>query len=255
MATVGLIIDAVIVLLLVVFAVVGLKKGFLKSVISLFSWVVCIIIAVLLAKYVAKCINGIYDFSALFGDKIAKSLIKSNDYFSLAINSFPTKESLIASIPTSTNKVLAQAIKMFFNKSNVDMTSTKSIGEATGDGLGDIIMVIISAILIFIVLKIILALLNRFFERLTNIKIIGGLDKALGLTFGLIKAALIIIALNLVLVGMSLVPMVNKTITPIIQDNTYVEKVVYNKTDDVVEKHFIKGDLIKNWVSDLWDAR
>ncbi|MBE7076385.1 MAG: CvpA family protein [Clostridiales bacterium] len=256
MATIGLVIDIIIVGLLIVFAISGLKKGFMKSIISLFSWVVCIVIAVFVAKYVANLINGIYDFSALIGGKISKSLIKSNDYFSLAVSSFGTKANLIKAIPDSTNKVLASILKVFFEKSNDDiMTSNKSVGEVTGDGLGSIIMLIISAILVFIILKIIVALLSRFFDKLANIKIIGGLDKILGLTLGIIKAGLIIITLNLILVGLSLMPVVNKTITPIIQDNTHVEKVIYNETDKFVEKHVIKGDLIKNWVSDLWDAR
>ena len=73
MSTVGIIIDVIIVAILVIFGIIGFNKGFLKSIISLFSWVVCLVIAILTAKYVASWINGIYDFSSLIGGKIAEN--------------------------------------------------------------------------------------------------------------------------------------------------------------------------------------
>ena len=86
-STIGIIIDIAIVLALVVFGLIGLKKGFLHSILSLFSWSVCIIIAVLVAKYVSGWINGIYDVSALIGGKIEGSLLSSNEFFATAVNS------------------------------------------------------------------------------------------------------------------------------------------------------------------------
>ena len=82
MATIGLIIDVLIVASIVIFGIIGFRKGFLKSFISLFSWVVCIVIAIFTAKYVAGWINGIYDFSSLIGDKITSGLNSTNEFFS-----------------------------------------------------------------------------------------------------------------------------------------------------------------------------
>ena len=42
---------------------------------------------------------------------------------------------------------------------------------------------------------------------------------------------------------------------PIIKDNTHIEKVVYNKTDELFGKYVIEGDTVKNWVEDLWEKR
>ena len=111
-ATIGLIVDIVLVLALTIYAIIGFKKGLFKSVISLFSWSVCLIIAVLTAKYVANWINGIYDFAGFFAGKISKSLSSSNEYFTLAINTFSTKEELIAAIPSNVNGLVKQIIKI-----------------------------------------------------------------------------------------------------------------------------------------------
>lgn len=257
LSTIGLVIDIAIILTLVIFAIIGFKKGLLKSIISLFSWIVCIIIAVLTAKYVAGWINGIYNFAGLIGNKIATSLAKTNEFFTQAINVYESsgKDALIAAIPSNINKLLKQLITVVFNHTAVDMSSTETIGTVVGSSLGHICMVIISGILVFIVLKIAVALLNKLFDKISNTKILGGLNKVLGLILGLLKGAVIIIIVNCVLVGLSLVPAVNKTITPIIQDNTHVEKFIYNKTDELAGKYLIEGNMIQDWLTNLWNNR
>lgn len=257
MSTFGLIIDIAIVVALIIFGIIGLKKGFLKSIISIFSWAVCIVIAVLLAKYVAGWLNGIFNFSGFIGEKISGGLVSTNEFFTQTINTYQAggKDALIAAIPQDINGLLAQLVKVVFSNSNVDMTSTETIANVVGSSIGHICMVIISGILVFIVLKIAVALLSKLFDKISKTKILGSLNKILGLVFGALKAALVVIVLNCVLVGLSLIPAVNKTITPIIQDNTHIEKFIYNKTDEVIEKYVIEGNLIQTWVNDLWSNR
>ena len=256
MATIGLIIDVLIVASIVIFGIIGFRKGFLKSFISLFSWVVCIVIAIFTAKYVAGWINGIYDFSSLIGDKITSGLNSTNEFFSQAINSFDSKEDIIASLPSDLNGMLSQLIKVVLSNTNIDVANeTRTIGSLVGASLGQICMVIIAGILVFIVLKIVIALLNKLFDKISNTRILGTLNKILGLVLGVLKAGCVIIILNGILVALSLVPAVNNTITPLIQDNTHVERVIYNETDKFIGKYVIEGDLIQNWISDLWNSR
>ncbi len=257
LSTIGLIIDIVIVVALVIFGLIGFKKGFLKSIISLFSWIVCLIIAIFTAKYVAKWINGIYDFSSLIGGKISSSLTNINDFFSTTISSYESKEAIVSGISNidGLNGILKQVLKVVFSNTNVDMASEETIGSIAGSSLGNILMVIIAGILVFIVLKIVIAILSRIFDNIARTKILGGLNKVFGLIFGVIKAGCVIVILNVLLVGLSLIPAVNNTITPLIQDNTHIEKVIYNQTDKLVEKYVINGNMIQVWVTSLWNNR
>ena len=250
-STIGIIIDIVIIAVFLIFGLIGLKKGFLKSILSLFSWGLCITIAFLTAKYVAGWINGIYDFSALIGSKISKSLVNMNEFFAQSINVYEAggKEALInASNSLNINSLLKQVIKVIFSHTNVNMSSTETIGSVVGNSLGDISMVIIAGVLVFVVLKIAVALLSKLFKKIEQTKVLGGLNKILGLLLCLIKATLIVFVVNCVFVGLSLIPAVNKMITPLVQDNTHIEKVIYNSTDQIFEKYVIKGDLVKNLV-------
>ena len=151
LATIGIIIDVVIIAALAIFTFIGIRKGFLHSLLSLFSWSFCLLVAFLTAKYVAGWINGIFNFSGMLGDKISGALIDSNNFFAQAINSFASKEDVIKAIPSDTNGLLKQLIKVVFNNSSVDMSSTKTIGSVVGAGLGQVITIVITGILIFII--------------------------------------------------------------------------------------------------------
>ena len=258
LSTIGLVIDVLIVAIVVIFALIGFKKGFLKSIISLFSWVVCLLVAIFTAKYVARWINGIYDFSALIGGRIEDSLVNLNEYFSKSISSFgKDKDALIAGLENveGLNGLLKQLIKVVFSNTAVDMSSEATVANVVGASLGQIAMVIIAGILVFIVIKIVIAILSRIFDNIARTKVLGGLNKILGLVFGIIKAACIVVLFNGLLVSLSLIPPVNKTITPLIQDNTHVEKFIYNKTDELVGKYIIEGNAIQDWVTNLWNSR
>ena len=135
------------------------------------------------------------------------------------------------------------------------MQSTDTVASVLGGSMGHVCMVIIAGILVFVVLMIVVAILTKLFDKIASTKILGGLNKILGLFLGVLKAGCIVIILNGVLIGLSLIPAVNKIITPVIQDNTHVEKIIYNETDKYVGKYLIEGDLIQNWVNDLWNNR
>lgn len=257
MATFGIIIDIAVVAVLVIFSLIGLKKGFLRSVLSVLSWGLCLVVAIFAAKYVAGWLNGLYNFSALIGNKISKSLIKSNDFFAQAVNIYESggKDALINSIPNNVNGVIAQITKAIFSSSSVNMSSPDTIGSVVGSSLGHISMLVISGVLVFIVLKIATALISKLFKNIEQTKILGGLNKILGLILGFLKGALIIVTINIVLIAISLVPVGNKLITPLIQENTYVEKVVYKGTNKLFEKYVIEGDLIQNFVEEQWQKR
>ena len=256
-ATIGIIIDLIIIAVLLIFGLIGLKKGFFKSILSVFSFATCLFIAIWAAKYVANWINGLYDFSNLIGNKISKSLMNSNEFFALPINTFEAtgKDALIASIPNTTNGIMVQIIKAVFSSSSVNMSSTDSIGYVVGSSLGDVCMIVIAGIVVFIVLKIALSLLTRFFDNMCKTKAIGGLNKIFGLILGLIKGALIVFSINFIVIALTLIPFVNRTIPKFINNNTYVERGIYKASDKLFEKFIIDGDMFENKIEDLWNKR
>ena len=109
--------------------------------------------------------------------------------------------------------------------------------------------------LIFIILKIVLLIINKIIDKITKTKVIGVINKIFGAIFGFLKAMCIIIVFNVVLSFLTLIPAVNKTVKPLIRENTYIERVIYTTTDKVVENKVVNGDMIKNWLSNMWDNK
>ena len=253
---IGLVIDILLVALVLIFGFIGYKKGFMKSVLALFSWVVCILIAIFTAKYVSGWINGIYDFNGLIGGAIEGGLVGSNkEFFSTVTGELGSSQAIIQAIPSGTNGLLAQVIKVVFSNVTITSESTMTIAEVVGTSLGSIIMLVITGILIFLVLKLAIFILSKIFDNIARTKVLGGINKILGFFFGALKAGLIVVVINCILVALSLIPMVNNVISPVIQDNTTIEKFVYNTTDDVIGKYVIEGNMIQTWIEDLWESR
>ena len=94
-----------------------------------------------------------------------------------------------------------------------------------------------------------------FFDNLCKTKAIGGLNKILGMILGLIKGALIVFSINFIVIALTLIPFVNRTIPKYINNNTFVERGIYKASDKLFEKFIIDGDMFENKIEDLWNKR
>lgn len=258
MSYIGIAIDAAIVLAVVIYGLVGLKRGLFKSLLALFTWSVCIIIAFYTAKYVATWINSMYDFSGLIGGKLTGSIVGLNPMFENVIcEHYSDSGALISEINSiEINGAIKQVFKIVFKNANIDYaTCDQTVGAVAGASLGQIAVIVASGILVFLVLKLAVFLLGKFFDGLTKSHVIGTLNRILGLVFGVVKCAVVVFVINFVLVALTLIPPVNKTVTPIINDNTKIEKIVYKASNDVFEKYVINGKVVESWLKDIWNAR
>ena len=254
---VGLAIDIAIVLTLLCFAIVGFKKGFLKSIIALFSTVVVLILAVYFANHFAKLINSIYDFTGFIAKKITPSIEKIDGiYASIFPAGMSGSEFYHAYIANSgTNTVLKKFFQYALKGFGADSLTGLKVSEVLAGSIASLIMTIIAGLLLFIIIKIALNLLSRLFDNIASSKIFGGVNKLFGFVFGAAKGTVVILFFTLITIGVSFVPKANKKIYPLIQNETYVTKVVYNTTDKYVEKYLIKSDVITKWINNLWDNR
>lgn len=251
LSTVGLVIDVLIVLAIVILGILGYKKGLLKSLLSVFGWSFCLVVAIWSAKYVAGWIDTIFNFSSKIGGGIANSLFAQQEFFKAPINTYADKTALMGAfdaVSGNINPVIRQLVKVIFSNQAIDFTSSEAIGSVVGSIGGQIILVVISAIFTFAVLMIAMFLINKLIDKITTNRIIGGLNKIMGLVLGVAKGAVIVFAVNILLVLLSTVPFVGSAVTPFVNNNTYVEKFVYEKTDYVVDKYIINGELLQEFI-------
>lgn len=254
---VGIALDIAVILVLLVFAIIGYKKGFLKSVLALFSTFVVLIASIYFANHFAKLINSIYDFTSLIAKKLAPSIEKIDSIYALTLPAGMSGSAFYSTYiaGSSTNSVLKKFFEYALKGFSAEEIEGLKVSEVLAGSVASIIMTIIAGILLFIIIKIIISLLSRLFENIANSKIFGGLNKLLGLLFGALKGGLLVVFFVFITICLSFIPKVNKKIYPLIQNDTYAIKTIYNLSDKVVEKVVIKSDLLSKWINNLWDNR
>ena len=240
-STMGVILDVLIVAVLVVFGLIGLKKGFFKSVISIFSTIVILLISFFGAGPLAKVINKIYDFTSLIANRICSGMADMGVFYTQEIPSGLSGKQVVENIPASTNGFLKKLMSYVLNPLSAGDIEGATVAEIVSGAFASIIMLIICAVILFILIKIVIALVSNLFENITRNRVFGATNKLLGLLFGAAKGLLIVVVFTIVLTLLTVIPTVNNKMTPIIQDNTRLARPLYNYTDEMVEKIVVDG--------------
>lgn len=254
-STVGIVIDVLIVAILAIFALIGFKKGFFKSVLSMLSTIVVLVISVLGAGWLSNILNKIYDFTGFIAGKLCKSIASMGTFYSEPIAEGVSGADIVGAIPSSTNGFLKKLMSHVLKPLSASEIQGETVANIVSGAFASIIMLIISGIILFIALKIIIAIASRLFDNITRNRVFGATNKLLGLVFGAVKGFVVLIVFVIALTLLTVIPLINTKLTPIIQDHTKIARPLYNYTDEMVEKYVIDGKIVQKWIDNLWDNK
>lgn len=196
----GLIIDGLVIGIILIFAIIGIVKGFFDSLLSLIGTTLAIVAGVFTAKYVSGWINSLFSLE----DKILNSLDGG------AEGSF----------------------KIFG-------------GEFSNPEVARFAVWLISVVAIFLLVKLVLLILSKMFEKVTqNAPVISGINRVLGMLFGIVKGAVMIFASLALCSALSQLPIIGTTISDKIAD-TKVTSFAYKYVDEFVENQLTKENITK----------
>ena len=242
------VIDIVVISILVLFGVIGMIKGFLGTLLSLFGNLASIGVAILCAKPVAKFFDSIFHIVTNIGDKIATGLTHITPFASnipaVSDGTALTGAELKEYMPSGS--LYERALKLFVEDGKEFTLGTgedavaladSEVVHYIGERVAGVLAIVIATIVMFILLRIGILLLAKLFNALSKNRAISGLDKVLGLTFGLLKGALIIsLALGIFYL------IANETVNGWIE-NSVVTKWVYNYICQFIEWAVSKFNL------------
>ena len=194
------VIDIVVIAVLALFGIIGMIKGFLGTLISLFGNLASVGVAVLCAKPVAKFLDSIFHIVTGIGDKIASGLTHITPFASnipAVSDNVLTGAELKDYMPSGS--LYERALKLFVEDGKEFTMTTETVEQMDtqvihyiGERVAAILAIVIAAVVMFILLKVAILLLARLFNALSKNKAVSGLDKVVGLLFGLLKGALIV---------------------------------------------------------------
>ena len=251
------VIDIVVIAVLLVFAIVGMVKGFLNTILSLFSTFASLAVAILCAKPVAKFLNGVFNIVPKIGGRIAAGITNITPFQDgyEAIADGLTGAELKEYINANSTGFKEKLYNLFIEDSasfNITETTTaeqvdQNIVQYIGERLAGIISVIIATVAVFIALKIAVLLLSKLFDAITKKRAISGIDRTLGLLFGLAKGAL------LVCITLAVAYLIANTTIQTWIDNSTVTRWIYKYVTEFIGYIANKFDL-PSYITSIFPA-
>ena len=193
-------IDIIALIVLLIAVIVGLTRGFLRQILSLLGLVAGIVVAIIFCDELVALVNeNIPAIPAAIENAIANS-----DAFKDLTGSFTNEEQIIASLETSSipaflHGTIAKAIV----ESNFELQIIKVFTTWALYVIVFVVTVILSLI--------VFAIIKKILYGLTRIKLIGFVDKLLGMVF---SVAVALVNMMIIITILSLFMNVNAYIQP-----------------------------------------
>ncbi len=186
--SVSSIVDIVFVALLILLAVIGLYRGFLKSAISMVGTAASALIAWVLAKPFGKLLQLMFKLTTKLTEKVVDWLYSLSEFFSLTRSGESFGEISGEMTSGGVSGIVQKLTNMLLKGANIP--EGKSVGQVLGGKIAAVLTTIIAFIVAFILIRIILKILEKLSDKITEVKIFGAVDKILGFIFGLLKGLL-----------------------------------------------------------------
>lgn len=219
--------DIVVIALIVLFALYGLSKGFLSSLLSLVNVLVSFVAAIFLAKPFATFINNATNWGTKLCELISDKLA--------GIGNLGTA----LEVATPAGQVIADSsgftgfFKWLLPKivGNDVIAAGVTPSSYFGNYLGMLCLIVICGIIVFILIRIVVALLQLLFKKLRTNSIIGSVDKILGFVFGAIKG---FVAICVVIFTINFIPIANNKFHEQV-DKSVITRGISNGVETVTE--------------------
>ncbi len=203
--------DLAILLFVAIFIFIGVKKGFMTSVISNFS----ISLNLIISFFLHKPIQSLYMkwFGGSLATNYATSLIESSSGFAANLISLPSSELkgfVKATLDAGEIKGIPRLFyNLFLNNSSLytklhnSGLESRTLADILGDTRATFLTTIIAFVTSFVLLYLIIWLISLLVKKLREIGLVKVVDNSLGALYGLFKAFLCLIIVCLILNLMS----------------------------------------------------
>lgn len=175
----GVIVDLIIIAIVLLFIIVGYKKGLTGSLIKLLSFAIAVVLALILYKPVANTIIQRTQIDENLENAIITTFrSQENNQIKQEKKQSNMPETIVNNINTQIDEATAEAKNAIVE--NTAMKTTKTIIN------------IGSGILIYIIVRFILFIISIFAKQVTKLPIIKQMDKTGGIIYGILEGMVIV---------------------------------------------------------------
>lgn len=245
--------DLAIVVFAVVFVIIGIKKGFMTSILSHFSFG----LNCLLSFFFMKPIEFIYNKCGL-GSVIANSyytkFVGTASEFSVNLMDIP-KEQLSSFVGGAINNSGVNGIskwlfRVFLNKPSLyeqlheSGVQSRTLGQIFSETYSSFFMTIISFVTSLVIIFLMVMLFRLIVKKIRQVGFIKVVDNIFGVFYGLLRCLIVFIILSFVIKLISPLSFM-RPVTDYI-NGSFFGKLIYNHISAFIDNYFNFGDIIRS---------
>lgn len=244
--------DLGLLVFIIIFLIIGIKRGFMSSILSNFSFVAIAIGAFFLYKPLAMLLNKwfglenaifnsyhqkLIDFSPDFGNNlldIEESSLRSFVKTTLGAGAIPLIPKIMFSLFLNT--------KSLHTKLHSSGIESRSLADIVSASYADFFTTLISYTITILLLFLVVILIRLLIKKLREVGFIRIVDNILGAFYGIIRALLILVSICFVIKLLSPISFM-KPITNYISES-FFGKIVYTQIANLLDNFLSYTDLI-----------
>lgn len=244
--------DLGIILLIIILLIIGIKKGFMTSVLSNFSMSVYFVLSFFLCKPIASLFNNWFHL----GDSIFNSYyIKyASSYSNFTTNLLSIESSSLKSFVSSTLKegpmsgIERGMFNLFMNNSSLSTKlessghSSRTLADIIGQTYSTFFTTIIGFVTAFILLFIIVLIFKLIVQKARSVQFVRVTDSILGAFYGLFRCLLIFIGICFFIKILSPISFMS-SVTNYISESLF-GKIIYNQISAFLDNYLSFTDII-----------
>lgn len=245
--------DLGIALFAVLLIFIGLKKGFMTSLLSHFSFSLNCILSFFLCKPIALFYNNVCGLGGAISSSYSSKLLSASADFGKNLLDFSSSRQLSSFVSKTIDKspfgdLTEGLFKLFVNKPSLYKTlhnsnhSTRTLADIMSQSFATFFVSIISFVTCFILLYIIIWLFQKLVNKLRTVGFVKFVDNFLGCLYGLFRCLIILIILGLAIKLISPFTFMN-SITAYIKDS-FFGNLIYGQISSFFDNYLSFSDIV-----------
>lgn len=245
--------DLGIVLFAIILVIIGLKKGFMTSLISNFSFILNCILSFFLCKPIALFYNNVCGLGSAISASYTNKLIGASADFGKNLLDFASANELSSFVGKTIDKspfggFTEWLFKIFVNKPSLYTElqesghTSRTLADIMSNSFATFFVTIIAFVTSFILLYIVIWLFQKLVNKLRTIGFVKFVDNFLGCLYGLFRCLLVLIILCFVVKLISPFTFMDSVVAYI--DKSFFGNLIYGQISSFIDNYLSFSDII-----------
>lgn len=247
-------IDLGLIIFLLIFMLIGMRRGFMTSLLSNFSFKINALLSFFLCKPIAFIFNKLFNLEGNIANNYFTKLTNASADFSKNLLEIPENELSGFVKNTINNSGLSdftnRLTNVFTNKRDLYSIlhnsghESRTLADIISSAYANFFVTIISFLVSIILIYFVVWLLKLLVDKLRTIGFVKVVDNLLGIGYGLFRCFLFLIIISLIIKLMSSLSFMSGVINYI--NASAIGKLIYSQINNFIDNYLNITDILSN---------